>query len=143
MLFAKPVAWALAANLLAGLPANAGSRSFIMDAPVQQIRDRHHDGGRRIDCSWPRDRYERRRCDEWRSGNDRHQPRDRNDDVGAAIGLGILGLAVGAIVAGSVAEQKAKERRREQWNRPCRERYGFDRRSGTFIGEDGRRYYCG
>lgn len=145
MLFAKPLACLLAASLLASLPARAESRNVNAGASVQLVGDRYYyDDDDDIDCAWPRDRYERRQCERWRDSHDRNErrKRDKDRDVEAAIGLGILGLAVGAIVAGSVAEQNAKERRREQVNRPCYKRYGYDRRSNTFIGDGGRRFYC-
>ncbi len=142
MYFTKTLACALAASLLASLPVHAGSRSFTADAPVLLVGDSYYyDDDDDIDCSWPRDRYERRQCDRWRDRHDRHE-RKRDKDTEAAIGLGILGLAVGAIVAGSIAEENAKERRRDQWSGPCHKRYGYDRRSNTFIGQDGRRFYC-
>ncbi|WP_395447513.1 hypothetical protein ACHMW7_21575 [Aminobacter sp. UC22_36] len=140
---ARTVACAVAASLLASLPAHAGSRSFTAGAQVQLVGDYYYDDDDDdIDCSWPRDSYERRQCDRWRDRQDRHDRRKRDKDTEAAIGLGILGLAVGAIVAGSIAEQNAKERRRDQWGGPCHRRYGYDRRSNTFIGEGGRRFYC-
>ncbi|MGO4843483.1 BA14K family protein, partial [Rhizobiaceae sp. 2RAB30] len=59
------------------------------------------------------------------------------------IGLGILGLAVGAIVAGSIKEKEAKQPQRNEWIDRCSRRYpSFDPRTGTFIGRDGREYYC-
>lgn len=146
MLFAKPLACLLTASLLASLPAHAGSQNVAAGASVQLVGDSYYydDDDDDIDCAWPRGRYERRQCDRWRDRQDRHErrKRDKDRDVEAAIGLGILGLAVGAIVAGSVAEQNAKERRREKWNGPCHQRYGYDRRSNTFIGDGGRRFYC-
>lgn len=141
----KALTCAVAASLLASLPAHAGSPSFSPSsgAQVQLVGDYYYDDDDDdIDCSWPRDRYERRQCDRWRDRQDRHERRKRDKDTEAAIGLGILGLAVGAIVAGSVAEQNAKERQRNQWGGPCHRRYGYDRRSNTFIGEGGRRVYC-
>jgi hypothetical protein len=145
MFFAKTLACALTASLLASLPAHAGSRNFTAGASVQLVGDSYYyddDDDDDIDCSWPRDRYERRQCERWRDRQDHHERRKRDKDTEAAIGIGILGLAVGAIVAGSIAEQNAKERKRDQWSGPCHRRYGYDRRSNTFIGQDGRRFYC-
>ncbi|PWK75652.1 hypothetical protein [Aminobacter sp. AP02] len=143
MMFAKPLAGLLAASLLASFPAQAGSSNA--GASIQLVGGHYYDDDDDdIDCAWPRDRYERRQCERWRERQGRHErrKRDKDRDVEAAIGLGILGLAVGAIIAGSAAEQNAKERRREKWNTPCHQRYGYDRRSNTFIGDGGRRFFC-
>lgn len=83
----------------------------------------------------------------------RDRRRHRNDDAAAAA---IIGLALGAIVVGSLANQNRRvernyyyddryERRDSRWEhiRRCEARYrSYDRRSDTFIGRDGRRYYC-
>ncbi|CAN7297285.1 hypothetical protein [Aminobacter sp. LjRoot7] len=148
MFFAKTLAKALtcavAASLLASLPAQAGSPSFSPSsgAQVHLVGGSYWDDDDDIDCDWPRDRYERRQCERWGDRQDRHDRRKRDKDTEAAIGIGILGLAVGAIVAGSVAEQNSRDRQRDQWSGPCHRRYGYDRRSNTFIGEGGRRFYC-
>lgn len=148
MFFAKTLAKALtcavAASLLVSLPAQAGSPRFTPSSGTQVhlVGGSYWDDDDDIDCDWPRDRYERRQCERWRDRQDRHDRRKRDKDTEAAIGIGILGLAVGAIVAGSVAEQNSRDRQRDQWSGPCHRRYGYDRRSNTFIGEGGRRFYC-
>ncbi|BBD36976.1 hypothetical protein Amn_18560 [Aminobacter sp. Y103A] len=128
-------------SLPTSLPAQAGG-SYTGNAPVLLVGGGYWDDDDDIDCDWPRDRYERRQCERWRDRQDRRDRHKRDKDTEAAIGLGILGLAVGAIVAGSVAEQNSRDRQRDQWSGPCHRRYGYDRRSNTFIGEGGRRFYC-
>ena len=88
---------------------------------------------------------------------DHHRRHNNNDDVAAAA---IIGLALGAIVIGSLADQNRRTNRNyayddrydrrydardAQWQhiRRCEARYrSYDRYSDTFIGRDGRRYYC-
>ena len=88
---------------------------------------------------------------------DHHRRHNNNDDVAAAA---IIGLALGAIVIGSLADQNRRtnlnyayddrydrryDARDAQWQhiRRCEARYrSYDRYSDTFIGRDGRRYYC-
>jgi hypothetical protein len=153
MSVSRILACAIAASLLTSLPAQAGGSlptslpaqaggSFTGSAPVLLVGGGYWDDDDDIDCEWPRDRYERRQCERWRDRQDRHDRRKRDKDTETAIGLGILGLAVGAIVAGSVAEQNSRNRQRDQWSGPCHRRYGYDRRSNSFIGEGGRRFYC-
>ncbi|AMS43506.1 hypothetical protein [Aminobacter aminovorans] len=140
MSVSRILACAIVASLLTSLPAQAGG-SYTGNAPVLLVGG-YWDDDDDIDCDWPRDRYERRQCERWRDREDRRDRHKRDKDTEAAIGLGILGLAVGAIVAGSVAEQNSRDRQRDQWSGPCHRRFGYDRRSNTFIGEGGRRFYC-
>ncbi len=134
------IAIALILDIAAAGPATAARLpAFAPPGLVHQADGRHWSGDRRVDCSRPRDRRERRWCEERRERHDRR----KKDELGAAIGLGILGLAVGAIVAGSIKEKEAKQRERDEWIDRCIRRYpSFDPRTGTFIGRDGREYYC-
>lgn len=94
----------------------------------------------RVDCRNPRGGWERDAC---RNANRRD--RDRNEDIGAAIGAGIVGLTIGAIIAGAAGEQNKRDEaaRHRQWVEYCSRRYrSFDIASGTFIGYDGRRHAC-
>lgn len=93
------------------------------------------------------DRYERHHDD------DRYRHRRNNDgDIAAAA---IIGLALGAIIIGSQQNRHDRtydnnyyrddDRRDSNWEhiRRCERRYrSYDRYSDTFIGRDGRRYYC-
>ena len=65
-------------------------------------------------------------------------------NAGAAVGAGILGIAAGAIIAGSIAQQQAAERvDDDRWLANCARRYrSFDPSTGTYLARDGRRYYC-
>lgn len=92
-------------------------------------------------------RWERERCESDRDREDHRHDRRRDKKVKEGVALGILGLAVGAMIAGAAkdAEKRRQERSydREEWLDRCAARYRtFDPRSGTFIGRDGRRYYC-
>ena len=95
------------------------------------------------------DRYER-------NYNDYHhhdrRRRNNNNDVAAAA---IIGLALGAIIIGSQQNRRDRsydngydrDEYRRDFNRDhvrrCESRYrSYDRYSDTFIGRDGRRYYC-
>jgi hypothetical protein len=62
--------------------------------------------------------------------------RHHHNDAGAAIAGGILGLAAGAIIAGSVAQNSNAVQY-------CASRYrSYDPRSGTYLGYDGYRHAC-
>lgn len=92
----------------------------------------------RVDCRDPRGGRERDICRNANRG-------DRNDDVGAAIGAGIVGLTIGAIIAGAASEQNKRDEaeRQREWIDYCARRYrSFDIATGTFIGYDGRRHAC-
>jgi hypothetical protein len=65
--------------------------------------------------------------------------------AGAAIAGGILGLATGAIIAGSAASAAAPPLGvvNPDWIAYCARKYrSFDPASGTFLAHDGNRYYC-
>lgn len=76
-----------------------------------------------------------------------------------AVAAGILGLALGAIIVGTAQNNYARRNtyvrrdyyagdgyaRDARWEhiRRCEARYrSYDRRTDTFIGRDGREYYC-
>lgn len=93
-------------------------------------------------------------CVDYGDGRDRHgchgpRPDNDKDNVGAAIGIGIVGLTLGAIIAGAAADKASsvpeyRDRNDyEDWFRYCSSRYrSFDPRTGTFMGYDGRRHPC-
>ncbi|WPP04435.1 BA14K family protein [Methylocella tundrae] len=65
--------------------------------------------------------------------------------AGAAIAGGILGLATGAIIAGSAANSAAASARvgDPNWLSYCARKYrSFDPSSGTYLAYDGNRYVC-
>jgi hypothetical protein len=65
--------------------------------------------------------------------------------AGAAIAGGILGLATGAIIAGSAASAAAPPPGavNPSWVAYCARKYrSFDPASGTYLAYDGTRYYC-
>jgi hypothetical protein len=69
----------------------------------------------------------------------RYYRRHRHND---AIGAGIAGLAVGALVGGALVNQNTYYRggNRDAY---CYSRYrSYDARTGTYVGYDGRRHYC-
>ena len=64
--------------------------------------------------------------------------------AGAAIGAGILGLAAGAIIAGSAANAAPPPPQADpNWVAYCARKYrSFDPASGTYLSTDGNRYVC-
>jgi hypothetical protein len=64
--------------------------------------------------------------------------------AGAAIGAGILGLAAGAIIAGSAANAAPPPPQADpNWVAYCARKYrSFDPASGTYLSNDGNRYVC-
>ena len=77
-------------------------------------------------------------------GDRRYRDGYRRDD-GTAIAAGVVGLALGAAIAGS-ANQRAyarSQRGGSAWIENCSRRYrSFDPASGTYMGFDGNRHYC-
>lgn len=74
---------------------------------------------------------------------DRHPRRHRGGEAAAAI----AGLALGAIIVGSTQNRYRDDgyryRRGLSHVERCERRYRtYDRRTDTFIGYDGREYYC-
>ena len=86
---------------------------------------------------------------------DRHHRRGRHSD-GDMAAAAIVGLALGAIIVGSTTQRQrtttyyyddgySRSVNSGYWEhvRRCESRYrSYDRGSDTFIGRDGRRYYC-
>lgn len=127
----KIISTALAVAMLA-----ASSLTFVGEAEARRggkYYERHHHHERHYDR--------------------RHR---RGDDAAAAA---IIGLALGAIIVGTQQQSRrgntyyddrsyrndGYDRRDAYWEhvRRCEARYrSYDRRSDTFIGRDGRRYYC-
>ena len=71
----------------------------------------------------------------------------KSDDWGTAVGVGIIGLTLGAIIAGAASSaEKSKPRPvsdYDRWLAYCHSKHrSFDPDSGTFIGRDGRRQRC-
>lgn len=101
-------------------------------------RGRHWDRGRR----------------HWNRGHRGRHYNRRHHDNGAAIGAGIAGLAIGAIVGGALANDRYYERPVPIYRvRPggsyarhvarCEARYrSYDARTDTFLGYDGHRHRC-
>lgn len=99
-----------------------------------------------IDCSQMDNRRDRERCERDRWGN-RPDKKKNDDDIGAAIGAGIIGLTIGAIIAGSAENNRNKRDRYdtqyEHWLDYCSRKYrSFDPESGTYRASNGRRYAC-
>ncbi|WAP67591.1 BA14K family protein [Jiella pelagia] len=99
----------------------------------------------------------------WHRGDGRHWNRGhhrgryygrRHHNNGAAVGAGIAGLAIGAIVGGALANDRNYDRPVPLYRvRPgggygnhvarCEARYrSYDARSDTFLGYDGHRHRC-
>lgn len=113
-------------------------------APVQYRRGPGPDwrrycyrGERISDCRHRLQRHDRR--------HDRHHDRRRNDDVGAAVALTILGQALGVNIVGQLSDRQHyhSHRNDRRWHDWCRSRYrSYDPRSGTYLHRDGYRRYC-
>ncbi|WP_240229788.1 BA14K family protein [Devosia lacusdianchii] len=91
-------------------------------------------------CETIRDRRERARCFNGARPNE-------DADWGTAIGVGIIGLTLGAIIAGAASSAENDRPRPmtdyERWLAYCAGKYrSFDPASGTFLSHDGRRYRC-
>lgn len=60
--------------------------------------------------------------------------RSRSRDIGAGVAAGVIGLAIGSMIAAESARQSRAGN--------CARYRGFDPNSMTFRGRDGRRYRC-
>lgn len=100
-----------------------------------------HNGPNRCEDYWsPRDR---RDCEQRQ--RPRPDPAPDGDEIGAAIGAGIIGLTLGAILVGAANENEKQKRIQlyDRWMEYCSGRYrSFDARTETFLGFDGRRHAC-
>ncbi|CAL78590.1 conserved hypothetical protein; putative signal peptide [Bradyrhizobium sp. ORS 278] len=109
-----------AAPLLPNTPVPASS---AVNSGVEQVQYRHWRGGH-----------------DWHPGIGRrhgYQYGYRHHHNGAAV-LG--GLAAGAIIGGAVANSRAQASESQVY---CAQRYrSYDPRSGTYLGNDGRRHSC-
>lgn len=123
---------ALVVSLSLGGVASSAAQSAQPRIELAQADARRHALCEKI---W--DRRERMRC-----FND---PGQDGGDLEEAIGLGIFGLALGAILAGAAsdAEEAKGPSDRDRWLAYCFDRYrSFDPRTGTYLGKDGRRHRC-
>lgn len=140
----------LARTLTAVLMAAAMALPAISPALAQSPSDNRilvaqSDDQRWADCSQLLDRRERERCEKDRWG--RPAKKNNNDDIGAAIGAGIIGLTIGAIIAGSAEKERNRRDRYdaeyERWLDYCSRKYrSFDPETGTYRASNGRRYVC-
>lgn len=114
------------------VPAHAGE----LAGETQLVQYRGDRGSCRGLRGWERDRCER--------GDRRHDPRRKDkDDLKAGIAAGVIGLAIGAIIAGAAKDAEQKRNARQDWIARCSARFRtFDARTGTYVGNDGRLYRC-
>lgn len=82
----------------------------------------------------------------WQNHQDylRNHP-DRRDNYSVETTRGMMGFAFGTAIAGSQDDQRYARRQmnNRRWQNYCSRRYrSFDRRSGTYLANDGLRYYC-
>lgn len=100
--------------------------------------------------SWDDNRdYRRPRYEEPRDDGRRHY---RRGDSGDALGAGILGLALGAVVIGALASQAQAQAQASapppdiidpQLAASCARRYrSYDPRTGTYLTGSGERFVC-
>lgn len=124
---------------------NGGDRQFERELMERRYirRGGHHWRHRARD--WHRDRDR-----DWRRHGRRHHRhwRDRDDDAGIALGLG---LAVGALAAGAIANSQPRyvvpsgslQPWTRAWYNYCDNKYrSFNPRTGTYRGYDGQDHFC-
>ncbi|MEI2383725.1 BA14K family protein [Breoghania sp. JC706] len=150
----KAISLALALSLASAMavpPAFAGDsdNSPEMSGKYrwQQRGDRVYrdrDRSRRVyrDRDWRRDNWRHHRRDNWR-----HHRRHRNNDAGAAILGGIIGLGAGLAIGNATAPRYYDGGRypawSAQWYRYCENRYrSFNPRTGYYLGYDGEYHFC-
>lgn len=128
----------------------AASSAITFAAPAEARRgDRYRGNDFQNYCyNYPR----ARECRDYRANNYRHyddrryhrRDRNRGNEAAAAIGGLVLGAIIGGVIANS--ERRSDERRYyrgDSHQERCARRYrSYDYRTDTFIGRDGRRYYC-
>ncbi|OEO30265.1 hypothetical protein VW23_021975 [Devosia insulae DS-56] len=143
---------ALARTLTAVVMTACLALSAISPALAQSPADnRIHlaqaDDQRWANCSAIDNRRERERCERDHWGGRPDKKKNNDDDIGAAIGAGIIGLTLGAIIAGSAEKERSKRDRYdaeyERWLDYCSRKYrSFDPETGTYRASNGRRYVC-
>ena len=126
-------------GLLLALPALAQSPSD------NRIIVAQNEDQRWANCSAIDNRRERERCERDHWGG--RPAKKKDDDIGAAIGAGIIGLTIGAIIAGSAEKERNRRDRYdveyERWLDYCSRKYrSFDAETGTYRAGTGRRHVC-
>jgi len=134
-----------AAVMAASIALPAISPALAQSPADGRILVAQNEDQRWADCSQFLDRRERERCEKDRWGRPGKNKKD--DDIGAAIGAGIIGLTLGAIIAGSAEKERNKRDRYdaeyERWLDYCSRKYrSFDPETGTYRASNGRRYVC-
>lgn len=96
--------------------------------------------GRWVDQNeWQRHGAER---DRWARNYERRRGH-RDDSNGTALVAGILGFALGAAIVGSQQQAEKARTADQSWDAYCARKYrSYDRRSRTYLGNDGLRHYC-
>ena len=80
--------------------------------------------------------------DRWAQNYQRRRGRSDNGDSSALI-AGIIGFALGAAITGSQQQADHARTADSSWDSYCARKYrSYDRRSRTFLGNDGLRHYC-
>jgi hypothetical protein len=136
----------LTAVLIAVAIALPAASPAVAQSPADgRIHLAQSEDQRWTDCSQFLDRRERGRCEKDRRG--RPGKKNNDDEIGAAIGAGIIGLTLGAIIAGWVEKERSKRDRYdaeyERWLDYCSRKYrSFDAETGTYRAGNGRRYVC-
>ncbi len=101
---------------------------------------RYYYNGRWVGADeWNRRGHER---DRWADNYQRrHKDRDNNDSQ--ALIAGIIGFALGAAIVGSQQEAEKARTADSSFDAYCARKYrSYDRRSRTYLGNDGVRHYC-
>ncbi len=141
----KFISVVLAAVLALGT-LGAGTVTASADPHWRGHHGGHHWAGRHHGPRWHRGGRH------WNRGYRHRYYRRHHHNNGAAIGAGIAGLAIGAIVGGALSNERYYERPRPLYRvRPggsshvarCEARYrSYDARTDTFLGYDGHRHRC-
>ena len=114
-----------------------GTAASVAQSAQPRFEVAQADARRHAHCDRIPDRRERQRCF--------NGPGKDNADLEEAIGLGLFGLALGAILAGAAsdADEAKGPTDRDRWLAYCYDKYrSFDPRTGTYVGRDGRRHRC-
>lgn len=102
---------------------------------------RYYYNGRWVGANeWNRRSSER---DRWaQTYQRRHRDRNDNNDSQALV-AGIIGFALGAAIVGSQQQAEKARTADSSFDAYCARKYrSYDRRSRTYMGNDGLRHYC-
>jgi hypothetical protein len=139
----KPSVLMIGCLVAAMLPAASFAQPGQRGGPGPQPQGgQYYYNGRWVDQNeWQRHGSER---DRWARNYQRRRGHEEksHDDTGALV-AGILGFALGAAIVGSQQQAEKARTADQSWDAYCAKKYrSYDRRSRTYLGNDGLRHYC-